>query len=212
VLACYRQAADAGRHPFEPLLDGAPFEQQVHYPAPRGVRDRSSDARYYLHAHRGQTVGHLHTFLGPRALDGARPWHEPSGSGWPRGDGAYSHLVGVWLDELGLPTELFTLNRWVAQEAFYRADDLCAALPRFTLARGEPAHARIDRAVQALLRLFRPTVEELLRERDAAIAAHAAAHPGVDAREAPELAVPSRRAIDLDQRIAEVEAAARRAR
>lgn len=212
VLACFREAAAARRHPFEPLLEGGPFEQRVHYPAPKGVRDRSSDARYYLHAHAGETIGHLHTYLGPGALASVAPWNQPEVSGWPTGAGAYSHLVGVTLDEHGLPTELFTLNRWVAQEAFYRAADLCAALPRFTFAHAEPGYPTIDRAVAALLRLFRPTVEALLHARDAALEEHARRHPAGDPRESRELAVPSRIAIDLDARIAEVAKASARVR
>jgi hypothetical protein len=181
VLDCYRAAAAEGIHLLEPLFREQPFRADVRYPEPKGARDPLSDARYYFHTHFGQPDGHVHTFLG-------------------RGTG-YTHLVGIALDRFGLPTELFTVNRWVAAETFHPASEICRLLPLFTLAHAEPATPNVDRWLTAMVRLFRPHIEALLLERDARLLAHGHEHPGTDPHEDQGIEIPSRLAVDLDEHL-----------
>jgi hypothetical protein len=58
-----------------------------------------------------------------------------------------------------------------------------------------------------MLRLFRPQIEVLLFERDAALADWARGHPGQDVFEDRELEITSQAAVSVEEQIAAVEAA-----
>jgi hypothetical protein len=79
-----------------------------------------------------------------------------------------SHLVAVALDARGEPVRLFTTNRWVTGETWYRAEDVIGMLDRFTLGE-EAGSALVNRWLAALVALFRPQIETLLRLRDRTI-------------------------------------------
>ena len=75
------------------------------------------------------------------------------------------HLIAVSMDRSGWPTDLFTTNRWVTGETWYAARDIAAMLDRFDVKMDRPAWS-VNRWLTGLLRLFRPHIEELLRQRD----------------------------------------------
>ncbi len=81
-----------------------------------------------------------------------------------------SHLVAIAIDIRGEPIRLFTTNRWVTGETWYRADDVIQMLDRFALATAEPS-AVLNRWVGAMIQLFRPQVAALLRARDETVMA-----------------------------------------
>jgi hypothetical protein len=81
-----------------------------------------------------------------------------------------SHLVAIAVDSRGEPIRLFTTNRWVTGETWYRADDVIRMLDRFTVTKIEPSET-LNRWICAMLRLFRPQITELLRMRDETVMA-----------------------------------------
>ena len=56
------------------------------------------------------------------------------------GDDALTHVVAISMDSKGRPLRLFTTNRWVTGETWYRADDVCKVIGRFVI-----DHARAPR-------------------------------------------------------------------
>ncbi|HLN25961.1 MAG TPA: hypothetical protein VK558_18480 [Patescibacteria group bacterium] len=204
LLDCRRELGRLGRTIVAEVA-GDRLEAFTHYP--RGdVYDFHSHAQYYFHTHRDGEYGHFHTFLRPRGMpEGIAP--ADSADRRPPGDNdALSHLVAVSIDHGGAPAELFTTNRWVTAETWYRAADVSAMLPYFQIGHDRPS-ALANRWISALLALFRPQIEQLLVARDAHIEASRHRLAGIPVFEDRELEVTSRMAICIDRQISEIGAA-----
>lgn len=72
------------------------------------------------------------------------------------------------MDAHGAPTHLFTTDRWVTGETFFAAADAIRMLDRFAIDHADPSWPT-NRWLTAMVRLFRPQIAQLLRERDATI-------------------------------------------
>lgn len=190
-LAVFRAFSAARSGLIATLLDGAEPAAGAHYPAGE-VWDQVTHAQYFFHAHpdadrHDDEVGHFHTFLGqggmPRGLlplvlpemalaPLTLPVKEKGGVSMThrsaRDRGVFSHLIGISVDALGTPLSLFTTNRWVTGETWYRAEDVVHLLDRFAFAEPSPT-ALADRWLVAVLRLLRRPIVELIMERDAAV-------------------------------------------
>jgi hypothetical protein len=124
----------------------------------------------------------------------------------PLGDDGISHLIAIAMDRSGLPISLFTANRWVTGETFYTAAAAVAMLDKFEIDHAYPCLAT-NRWITALLRLFRPQIEVLLHQRDAAIQDWQRRYPDGDVFEDRRLEITSELLIDIDEQIARVDAA-----
>lgn len=182
VLECRRVLARGGLNVVGEILRGQDgFVEMAHYP-PDDVFDADSHAQYYYHAHRGIAEhGHFHTFLRAGGMpDGVAPAQAVQASEpWPAGDEAISHLIAVSMDAWGEPIGLFACNRWVTGETWYAAEDVIRMLDRFEIDHAWPSWSA-NRWLGAMLRLYRPWIEGLLRHRDAVVSAWLRAHPGAD--------------------------------
>jgi len=182
VLECRRVLARVGLNVVGEILRGQDaFVEMAHYP-PDDVFDADSHAQYYYHAHRGAAEhGHFHTFLRAAGMpDGVAPVQAVAASEpWPAGDEAISHLIAVSMDAWGEPIGLFACNRWVTGETWYAAEDVIRMLDRFEIDHAWPSWPA-NRWLGAMLRLYRPWIEGLLRHRDAVVAVWQGAHPGAD--------------------------------
>ena len=208
VRECQRVLKKGGLNPVKEMLRGAPkFVKLEHYPK-GDVYDRDSHAQYYYHAHRGaQEHGHFHTFLRAAGMpEGVRTVPEAAGPKRPEGEKALAHLVAISMDPYGKPIGLFTTNRWVTGESWYAAADVIAMLERFDIDHAWPSWPT-NRWITAMLRLFRPTIEALLNERDARLAAWAARHPDRAVYEDRDLETISGVPISVEDQVAAVEAA-----
>jgi Domain of unknown function (DUF6969) len=218
---CRRALAARGGTIVEEALAGADFAEGVHYP-PGEAYDPQSHAQYFYHAHRapGRPTaehGHFHTFLRAEGMPpGAVPLllpeiavaNAPAPAGAPLKRGGrdeVSHLVAIALDVRGEPVRLFTTNRWVTGETWYRAEDVVAMADRFGVAGDQPS-ALLNCWIGALLRLFRPQIAKLLVERDRVVMAWRERRRAAvfDDR---RLEIPSSLAIDLDAQLAAVDEA-----
>jgi len=65
----------------------------------------------------------------------------------------------AWGDPIGL----FYVNRWVTDETWYPAEAVIAMLDRFAIDHVFPNWA-VNRWLTALLRLYRPHIEALIRQ------------------------------------------------
>lgn len=182
VLECRRVLVRGGLNVVGEILRGQEtFVEMAHYP-PDDVFDADSHAQYYYHAHRGAAEhGHFHTFLRAGGMpDGVAPAKAVEASEpWPGGDEAISHLIAVSMDAWGEPIGLFACNRWVTGETWYAAEDVIRMLARFEIDHAWPSWP-VNRWLGAMLRLYQPWIEGLLRHRDAVVGAWQRTHPGVD--------------------------------
>jgi len=187
------------------------FYELDHYPK-GDVFDQEFQSQYYYHAHRKGTGehGHFHTFLrAPGMPEGIVPIPYRGKAKRPTGKDALNHFIAISMNRPGRPIGLFTTNRWVTDESFYRAGDVIAMLPRFRIEHTYPCLAT-NRWITAMLKLFRPQIEALISERDRVIAAWAADRPDSDVYEDRELEVTSSMPVDIEAQIAAIAAALRR--
>jgi hypothetical protein len=157
-----------------------------HFP-PGDVYDPRSHAQYFYHVHppgrrEAREHGHFHTFMRaegmpvgmaafvlPELAVADAPPSVPQAAPVKRGSrDEVSHLIAIAIDPQGQPIRLFTTNRWVTGETWYRAQDVIKLLDRFTIGNSE-GPPLVNRWVSAMVALFRPQIACLLRLRDDAI-------------------------------------------
>ncbi len=186
----------------EVLREQGTFYELEHYPK-GDVHDSDSHSQYFYHAHRGieGENGHFHTFLRakgmPRKFDPAPYDGEVE---WPAGDDALSHLIAVSMDPKGYPIGLFSTNRWVTGETWYKADDVITMLDHFNMDLLYPSWP-VNIWITETMRLFRPQIEELLIQRDASVNAWRDEHTDKDVYEDRELEVTSEMLVDVDKQL-----------
>lgn len=183
VSDCRRAFAEQGGILAAITADAKVFADWQHYPIGE-VYDPHSHAQYFYHVHPGaagsaREHGHFHTFVRAEGMPrGVAPLVLPEAAvadGVPMRPQAaplkhgirdeVSHLVAIALDGRGEPIRLFTTNRWVTGETWYRADDVVRMLDAFTLgSAGGPL--LLNRWVSAVVALFRLQIEGLLQLRD----------------------------------------------
>ena len=187
------------------------FYEEEHYPK-GDVYDSESHAQYYYHAHRPESGehGHFHTFLRSAGMPrNVKPAPYSGEAKRPKGKDALSHIVAVSMNRPGLPIGLFTTNRWVTGETFYSSEDVISMLDRFDIEQSYPCLAT-NRALSALMRLFRPQVVALLRMRDETLSAWSEQHPDRDIYEDRELEITSIIDISIERQISDIKKARRK--
>jgi hypothetical protein len=206
VLECVRVLGNTGDNIVGELLnDNATFYEWNHYPE-GDVFDPRSNAQYYYHAHpmdeRPGEHGHFHTFLRPKGMPpGIEPAPVPEYTA-PEGDNdALSHLVAISCDQSGTPIKLFTTNRWVTGEVWYRSGDVLRMLSYFQIDHVRPSWA-INIWITNMLILFRPQIRALVEERDSVVDNWAAENDSANVYEDRALEVATECPISVDTQIA----------
>lgn len=192
------------------LANQGTFYEDEHYPK-GDVYDSESHAQYYYHAHRPESGehGHFHTFLRAAGMPRmVKPIAYSGKAKRPSGKDALSHIVAVSMNRPGMPVSMFTTNRWVTDETFYPAADVIKMLDRFSIEQSYPCLAT-NRALTAVLHLFKPQVIALLDRRDRTIEAWSETHPDRDVYEDRELEITSMIDINVDQQLAAIKKARR---
>ncbi|MCC5968916.1 MAG: hypothetical protein JJU15_03115 [Pararhodobacter sp.] len=207
VAECVRVLRKANLNVVGEVLKGqGKFVRLTHFPQ-GDVYDRETHAQYYYHAHRNGEHGHFHLFLRASGMPpGCAPVPEASGRGWPKGDQALSHLVAISMDRFGKPTGMFTTNRWVTAETWYPGKDVVRMLPHFAIDHAFPSWPT-NRWLTAMVCLFRPQIEGLVKARDAALAARRKAFSDRDVFEDREFEVLSEIDIDVEAQMTAIEQA-----
>ena len=199
----------------ELIKDAGTFYEWNHYPD-GDVYDTESHSQYYYHAHPAELRvgehGHFHTFLRPKGMPkGVKPAPIPDLEPPDDEDDALSHLIAISMDSHGIPICLFTTNRWVTGEVWYKAEDICAMLDSFVISHAQPSWP-VNRWVGAMIRLFHPQVAALVRRRDTVIEEWVKNHPGKDVFEDRDLEVASAQPISLADQIGKVGQGLRKSR
>lgn len=189
------------------------FFQWEHLP-PDDVYDTHSHSQYYYHAHAksedGSNLhddehGHFHTFIRgkgmpetirPLALDDYDPNTELSDIN--------THIIGIGMNDHGVPMRLFTTNRWVSGETWVTAEDIIQLLQNYDIDDTRPSWA-VNLWVTNMVILFTPLIEKLVIERDETIKQWQDKHSEIDnIYEHRALEVTSYRDINLSNYIAEL--------
>jgi len=209
IIECYRVLQKGGLNIVGEVLKGqGEFYELEHYPK-EDVFDGETNSQYYYHSHRSGTSenGHFHTFLRQQGMPaGISPVPYNGTESWPEGNDALSHLIGISMDAYGFPLGLFTVNRWVTAEAWYKAEDVIAMLDYFRIDHAYPSWP-VNLWISAMLVLFRPQIEALIRQRDQVIADWGRRHSGVDVYEDRRLELTGYTSINVEQQIRSVAAA-----
>lgn len=158
----------------ELIKNAGTFYEWNHYPD-GDVYDAETGSQFYYHAHpanlRTGEHGHFHTFLRPAGMPaGIAPARVPDLVPPKEPNDALCHLIGISMDDLGAPICLFTVNRWVTGEYWYDGADILRMLDRFEISHTQPSWP-VNRWLGAVLRMFRPQIEALIRARDGTVAA-----------------------------------------
>jgi len=105
----------------------------------------------------------------------------------------------------GWPIGLFAINHWVCGGAWRNAAETMRLLHRFRIDHAHPSWP-VNHWIAAMMILFRPHIEALLRHRDAVVSNWARRHPDRDALEDRELEVTGYLPISMDSWIDAVHA------
>lgn len=180
-----------GGHTPASLLLGQDVRVRPHRHYPDGdVYDFASHAQFYGHVHRLGELGHIHLFQRPRGMPAGLVPAVPSDEA-----NAPCHLVAVGFGPGGDVAELFTTNRWVTGEAWYEAAAVKAMVARFRITARDRL-APLAAWLEAVVAFYRPVIEDLVDERDAAIAEWSRRHPLSDTLNDGALEITSRRPVD----------------
>ena len=160
------------------------FYEWDHFPK-GDVYDHETHGQYYYHAHAADERfegehGHFHTFLRPKGMPpGVKPADIPEYVAPKDSNDALSHLIAISMTKAGFPFRLFTVNRWVTGEVWYRADDVCTLIDYFKIDHAWPSWP-VNRWISAMVRLYRPQIVDLIQARDRTVAGWQAEKPGTD--------------------------------
>jgi len=206
VMDVHRVLAKTGDNIVGELLKhNGTFYEWDHYP-PGDVYDHETHGQFYYHAHASDQRfqgehGHFHTFVRPRGMPaGIRPAKVPGYVAPEDPNDALSHLVAIAMTPGGLPFRLFTVNRWVTGEVWYRADDVIRMLDVFKIDHAQPSWP-VNRWIGAMVRLFKPQIADLLQARDRKVAAWLDLAPDSDVFEDRDLEVTSFLDISIDRQV-----------
>ena len=135
------------------LCGAKEFIEWNHYPA-NDLVDEVSGYEFYYHAHSADEMlddehGHFHVFK--------------------RVGDSFHHIIGIALNQQGLPVRLFTTNQWVTGEKFISAELVLSKLRDFDMAT-KGRMAPVTRWISALTKLFFIEMEMLIINRDLKIA------------------------------------------
>lgn len=210
IKNCYRllqKNENFGNVVREVLRDQGTFYELEHYPK-GDVHDADSHSQYFYHAHRGieGENGHFHTFLRANGMpENPKPAPYKGDVEWPAGDDALSHLIAISMDPKGYPIGLFSTNRWVTGETWYKADDVIAMLDHFNMDMLYPSWP-VNIWITETMRLFRPQIEELLIKRDESLEQWSEKHPDKDVYEDRDLEVTSELLVNVDKQLEAINA------
>lgn len=152
VVECMQTLANRGKNVVTEVLAGRAAICDEHYP-PGDEIDSNSGYRYYYHTHdnRGwqkREHGHFHLFQENTAR--------------------FHHMIALSVNEHGLPVRLFTTNRWVTGERWAAANSVCQEARNFHIDESGP-FATLNRWLNAMTKLYRPLILQLLHARDARV-------------------------------------------
>lgn len=143
----------------ETLRDAPDVTAWSHYPV-GDVYDYDTGAQWYYHCHDpssdAEEHGHFHCFIRPNGAEG--PVH---------------HLAAIGVDPYGRLHRIFSVNHWVVGDDWLSAEETIPLLKRFDVQLARPSYL-VNRWLTAIFVRYEAQIIDLVRQRDAVIAAHGA--------------------------------------
>ena len=176
------------------------FDEMDHYPN-KDAFDRETFAQYYYHVHRKGEYGHFHLFLRQGGMpEGVLPCFYDGRRDAISDVDTFSHLIAISMDNEGYPIKLFTTNRWVTGENWYRSSDVCRMIELFQINHMHPSWIT-NKWLSLMLRLFYPQITQLIHEREQMLMENSRKDSLVEAVEDHSLDVLSEIDISIDMQI-----------
>lgn len=149
VIDIFESLKSEGSNVVKKVMNGKTyvFDPYNHYPYDGGISDKNSGYRIFFHAHRENEYGHFHTF----ATDE---------------NGDLVHLVLISMNEQGKPIALATVNRWVTDDKYVKADVLKKLLDNFQMDSNLFIERRVVEFVYNILNAYKEDIYEIFDERD----------------------------------------------
>jgi len=206
VLECHRVLQRTSDNIVgEVLRDNGTFTELDHYP-PGDVFDPTSFSQYYYHAHRNNEHGHFHTFIRGDRTAAIQPLDQSHMDYMDEREDTVCHLIAISMDNAGIPCGLFTTNRWVTAENWFKDTDAIAMLESFEMDLVPPSWP-VNIWITGMVRLFRPQIIDLIHQRDEVLADWRAAHPDGDTFEDRGIGILSEMPISIDNQVALIQQA-----
>lgn len=155
---------------WEILRQSDAFYEWNHYPK-GDVHDNDTHSQYYFHAHpqeegkRWKEHGHFHLFIRTKGIPAEI---QPKPLLPQQQDGKTDdlcHLCAISMDQFGKPIRLFTTNRWVTAETWYRAEDMAPLIAGFAITHAWPSWPT-NIWITQLVQDYQKEIARLLEERD----------------------------------------------
>lgn len=201
IHECYRVLKKTSSNIVAELLrNQGTFYEWNHYPSGDAV-DWETHSQYYYHAHQPEEHGHFHIFMRYKGIPKSLRPAPLEVSQKENKDRIGAHLIAVSMDGNGFPIKLFTVNRWVTDETWYKADDVITMLDGFAMDHTYPSWAT-NRWLTAIMILFRPQICELIRARDEVMAVWRKKDGAEDVYEDRALELTSEAEISVEKQLA----------
>ncbi len=207
ILECYRVLRKTKSNVVaEVLRNQGEFYTLDHYPK-GDVYDWDTHSQFYYHSHREDEHGHFHTFLREKGMPkDCAPINQSDADYMNKRDDTLSHLIGISMDQTGYPIGMFTTNRWVTADNWYTAEDVIKMLDYFEMDMAWPSWP-VNIWITAMMRLFRPQIEDLILQRNTMIDDWQADHSKHDVLEDRKYDIISTLDISVDDQIDQVKQA-----
>lgn len=149
ILVIIKELKAEGSNLVKKIMNGKKYKYDpyTHYPYDGGITDERTGYRIFFHAHRPNEYGHFHTF----ATDE---------------NGDLIHLVLISMNKEGEPIALATVNRWVTDDKYVKADLLKKFLDGFQINPDLFVEKRVVEFVYNLINAYKDAIYNLFDERD----------------------------------------------
>jgi hypothetical protein len=209
LIDCYTSLSARGAHLLSDLLGDELPHQWRHYPE-NDVIDHACGYQYFYHSHSpedrtsSEEHGHFHLFAREddvihRIDERAEQRFLMRMEGEPA-TASTASLLCISVDASGVPTELFTTNRWVTGDRLLSAASTLRLIAGFRIEVAGPP--LVNNWIAAMTQLFWPQIAELLETRDRMLARQAKRRRPAGLLDDEELEILSRIPIDIDMQIA----------
>lgn len=218
VLETMRVEAGANSNISKDILRFTDNYMEWEHIPPDDVYDQQSHSQYYFHTHakgnehnglHDDEHGHFHTFIRGKGFpDGIKPvtTEDFNPDNVKDISEINSHLIAIATNNYGQPMRLFTTNRWVVADTWVAAEDNIKLLDFYNVDHAYPSWP-VNLWITNMIRLYRPQIEELIRQRDVKIEDWKKQHPDKNVFEDRDLEVTSYLDIDLEKQIDAIEKA-----
>lgn len=123
------------------------FDPSTHYPYDGGIKDEETGCQLFFHAHRPNEYGHFHTFV-------------------TDANGDLIHLVLISMNQQGEPIGLATVNRWVTDDKYVKADVLKKFAESFYVNPDLYEDKRVVEFINYIFKSYPDEINDLFDQRD----------------------------------------------